>query len=871
MPLHSTHIVAVHRCFHCGAVKPTKQGLRSHISQTPACHRALVKKTRRATSVGCDNSTGSDNSDLEDNAHDLSPSSGLGNEAATSLLEDTDPDFTDYVQWQPPFESNPPSEQTVDPAPPSSKRACVEVVEDEVEAGGLPSRPFVQYHASAGQKKQQGKTPFERIHEEREMAAGEETSAFAPFESQDEWELARWLMTSGLSQAEIDKYLKLEITRKRSALSFKNKHSFFKKVDQLPRGPSWQCELFEAIGDEVDENGERKTERLELWKRDPVECIKELISDLSFRESLRYAPERLFEDPFGENPILSEMWTADWWSEMQLSTFSGDKSAWPVYLSIGNIPKAIRRSPSSRATVLIGYLPVAKLECFSEATRSMYGYQLFHDCMKSLLKPLVEAGAKGVDMVCADGFIRRVYPIVAAYIADHPEQCLVACCKENYCPKCLVDPTKRGQGSEVLSLFREPAKSAQMMADAMKGSPSDTWAKSGLRALNPFWAELPHCNIFDCMTPDILHQLHKGVFKDHTVKWATQCAEGGESEIDRRFRAMTPHRDLRYFKKGISLISQWTGTEYKNMEKVFLGVLAGSADIGVIKAVRGLVDFIYYAHFEAHTEESLAKMKAAWASFHLHKEVFVRFGVRTHFNIPKLHSMAHYLRSIQLMGTADGYSTEDPERLHIDFAKLGYRASNRKEYIKQMATWFDRQEAVRRFQSYLQWVSPVQSAQGDNSDDENGEAVEGSEPKNVQEVEDEDLENAHVYTIAKKPALPRTSITEIVQDFGAQYFTRCFDDLLNKYTSSSSSTTSLGQHVSFPVFKQFKICLPIMSQVSKVASTDTVRAIPAQPAKGRRAMIPAQFSTVFARESDEHGAARRTYDGTESPLSGLLQ
>ncbi len=68
----------------------------------------------------------------------------------------------------------------------------------------------------------------------------------------------------------------------------------------------------------MDENGERKTERLELWKRDPVECIKELISDLSFRESLRYAPERLFEDPFGENPILSKMWTADWWSEMQV-------------------------------------------------------------------------------------------------------------------------------------------------------------------------------------------------------------------------------------------------------------------------------------------------------------------------------------------------------------------------------------------------------------------------------------------------------------------------------------------------------------------------------------------------------------------------
>ena len=89
----------------------------------------------------------------------------------------------------------------------------------------------------------------------------------------------------------------------------------------------------------------------------------------------------------------------------QLSTFSGDKQAWPVYLTIGNIKKCTHWKPSTHATILLGYIPVSKLENFSKECRSVEGYQIFHDSMKIMLEPLVKAGTDGVDMGCTDGFL----------------------------------------------------------------------------------------------------------------------------------------------------------------------------------------------------------------------------------------------------------------------------------------------------------------------------------------------------------------------------------------------------------------------------------------------------------------------------------
>ena len=283
-----------------------------------------------------------------------------------------------------------------------------------------------------------------------------------------------------------------------------------------------------------------------------------------------------------------------------LTRFGGDKVAWPVYITVGNIEKSTRRKPSSNVVILLGYLPVTKLAGILESGRSSTQHQLFHNCMKELLQPLVKAGSDGVKILCSDGQVRLVFPIVSAYIADYPEQCLVACCKENRCPKCLVPRLERG--NPVQSQLHDVKETLGILQDASLGMDDENkFEEHGLRPVDPFWKNLPHCDIFSTFTPDLLHQLHKGVFGDHLSKWARETVLN-QDEIDQHFKTMTRHPSLRHFHKGISLVSQWTGQEYKELEKVFLGVIAGTTDGEVVTAIRAILDFIYYAHFERHTD-----------------------------------------------------------------------------------------------------------------------------------------------------------------------------------------------------------------------------------------------------------------------------
>ena len=538
----------------------------------------------------------------------------------------------------------------------------------------------------------------------------------------------------------------------------------------------------------------------------------------------------------------------------QLTQFQGDKKAWPVYLTIGNISKHIRRQPSTHATILVGYLPVAKLDCFIEQSRSLQGYRLFHHCMSMIFECLIKAGTEGVEMVCADGWIRLMFVILAAYVADFPEQCLVAGCMENRCPRCTVKATDRG--SPVESPLRDQKETLELLKKHQQGRDPPEYEKLGLRAVyKPFWADLPHCDIFSCFTPDLLHQLHKGVFKDHLVQWCTQII--GDRELDKRFKAMNTYPGLRHFKKGISSISQWTGTDHKEMEKVFLGITVGGVAARVIPVVRSLLDFIYLSQLQSHTSTTLNSLESCLENFHRHKDIIKDLQIRKDFNIPKFHALLHYANCIRALGSADGYNSESPERLHIDFAKEAYRASNKRDYVEQMAVWLRRHEAMWVRESYLIWVnkrleSMVRTVEEDvlDEDEVGDDANMNQRDINITNSRDDNITHSRDhklrYSLAKQPPHQNLTVEKITQNFGTTDFLPALTKFLRHNLPGTTITPTIRDR--FDAYKQLVLLPPSNRYLGDRIVRERVRTTPSIAASGRALAKPPHFDTAFVVE-----------------------
>ncbi|KAF8486519.1 hypothetical protein JB92DRAFT_3258522, partial [Gautieria morchelliformis] len=265
---------------------------------------------------------------------------------------------------------------------------------------------------------------------------------------------------------------------------------------------------------------------------------------------------------------------------------------------------------------------------------------------------------------------------------------------------------------------------------------------------------------------------------------------------------------------------------------------------------RAVIDFIYYASFASHSTETLRRLQDALDTFHQNKQVFIDHHIRTHFRIPKIHMMEHYVALIRSKGSADGFNTELSERLHIDCAKEGYRASNKKNYTQQMIKYLTRHEAIDAFKSFLAWTTDhrTDTSTYSDSDSQMSDDISDNESDRAADIAIPLLSSHSTkWQLAKEPPYPHVSLQFLKDKHGAVDIVPALTTYLATKVPGSRVTPSNYDLVD--VYAKISRFLLSPQRLTDETQKDSVRATPFR--HERKQVIPQHFDTALVHDDLE--------------------
>ncbi|KAG1807487.1 uncharacterized protein BJ212DRAFT_1303449 [Suillus subaureus] len=341
--------------------------------------------------------------------------------------------------------------------------------------------------------------------------------------------------------------------------------------------------------------------------------------------------------------------------------------------------------------------------------------------------------------------------------------------------------------------------------------------------------------------PDVLHQLYQGIIK-HLIKWIKEACS--EPEIDAHCHRLPPNHNIRLFLKGISNLSHVSGMEHNQICHFLLSIVTGIQLPGNLNnaclthAIHAILDFLYLTQYPSHTDQTLVLLDDALTHFHDNKDIFLDLGIRSNFNLPKLHSFCHYVHMIKMYGTTDNYNTKYTEHLHIDLMKDAYRATNCKDKYSQMTLWLKRCEKMLWHDNFVQW-----RLVGDLA---------------LQERSQPDMDYHWAIKMTKHPTIKCVPLDRIVQDYGTTFFTAALACYMVGRNQSGLSAAQLEQeaaHIILPfdtvaTFHRIKFhAIDACRFWNSSVTVDSVHSQPSQKDK-RGHTIPTHFDTVLVNEGD---------------------
>ncbi|EGN93388.1 hypothetical protein SERLA73DRAFT_126642 [Serpula lacrymans var. lacrymans S7.3] len=320
-----------------------------------------------------------------------------------------------------------------------------------------------------------------------------------------------------------------------------------------------------------------------------------------------------------------------------VSVATGQNKYYSLYISVGNVHNNVQQAHRN-AVVLLGFLAIPKIP---EIVR------------------------------CANMHLRHVIYGIGPYIADYPEQALLACIVQGWCARCIALPNNLdGEGgqhydhTEVLADFLD----LHVLRDQY-GIVSN---------IVPFTHDFPCADIHEILAPDLLHQVIKGTFKDHLVTWVEDYlnliygkkhAEEISDDIDRWIAAAPSFSGLQQFPQGRGF-KQWTGDDSKALMKVYLPAIEGYVPPDIICTFRAFLDFFYLVQHDTYSDSSIQQVQDTGKDFHRTRVIFQTLG--------------HYPLLICMFGSPNGLCSSITESRQITAVKEPWHRSSRYEALGQM-------------------------------------------------------------------------------------------------------------------------------------------------------------------------------------------
>ncbi|CAK5272542.1 unnamed protein product [Mycena citricolor] len=460
-----------------------------------------------------------------------------------------------------------------------------------------------------------------------------------------------------------------------------------------------------------------KSQEYIIHFRDPRLVLRNQLANPDFKGEMDFTPKRVFGE--GDSREYEDFMSGNWaWRQADIiaddpathgSTFvpvilgsdkttvsvaTGQNEYYPLYLSNGLVHNGVRRAHRNAVT-LIGFLAIPKTDRENQGSDEFRTFRrnLFHASLSHILQSLKPAMTVPEVAFFGDGHYRRVVYGLGPYIADYPEQVLLACVVQGWCTasnKDLDGPGGRRSQAHTELLFQALDHTGM-------------WDDYGvIPDVLPFTWDFPRADIHELLSPDLLHQVIKGTFKDHLVAWVGEYFESEHgkkkaakimADIDRRqvlIAAVPPFPGLRRFPEGRGF-KQWTGDDSKALMKVYLPAIEGHVPPQMVRAFSAFLDFCYLVRRNIINEATLVEIDTALARYHTERIIFLESDVCPNgFCLPRQHSLTHYRYLIQEFGAPNGLCSSITESKHIKAVKEPWRRSSRYQALSQMLTINDR-------------------------------------------------------------------------------------------------------------------------------------------------------------------------------------